>query len=317
MSTQYITPTAGTIDPGACYGTWQETLNAFAAALRIPFPSGYTQIVVSASTPDPSDQGKIWLKVTSGGAPVGFFYYSGGSWVPVNPPNVYFGTDSGAVNAYVVGAVSPTYPLAALSQGVFFIKITTQNTGASTLQINAFAAAAIKVGGADLWPGALKVNRWYAMVFDGTNFEVVGISQLSTGDIAASGTDGAFLRTRTVSAVLTTVWENSIFESTPTAFPAAAATPLSWNHGLTVVPKFARVVAVCTATEQGYAVGDEIPIESIYSGGGTASCQCWSNSTAVGFIFASGATAQITHKTTGVAAGLTAAKWNLVARAFK
>ena len=314
MSTQYIVPTAGTIDPGACYGTWQETLNAFAAALRIPFPSGYTQIVVSASTPDPSDQGKIWLKVTGGGAPVGFFYYSGGSWVPINPPNVYFGTDSGAVNAYVVGAVSPTYPLAALSQGVFFINITTQNTGASTLQINAFAAAAIKVGGADLWPGALKVNRWYAMVFDGTNFEVVGISQLSTGDIAASGTDGAFLRTRTVAAVLTTVWETSIFESTETAFPGATI-PLSWNHGFGVKPKFFQVVAVCKTGEWNYLVGDEVPVGSLYKGGGTQSPTIWANATSVGFN--STAAVQITDKTTGSPNNLTTANWNLKAYAFK
>lgn len=313
MSTQYIVPTAGTIDPGACFGTWQETLNAFAAALRIPFPSGYTQIVVSASTPDPSDQGKIWLKVDGGGAPVGFFYYSGGAWVPINPPNVYFGTDSGAANAYVVGAVSPTYPLAALSQGVFFINITTQNTGASTLQINAFAAKGIKVGGADLWSGALKAGRWYAMVYDGTNFEVVGISQLTTSDITP-GTDAQFLRTRNVGGTLTTIWETSIFESTATAFPGAT-TPLSWNHGFSVVPKFFRVVAVCTATEAGYAVGDEVPVEALYASGGSQSCTTWASSVAVGFN--STVAVQITNKTTGASVGLTTAKWNLKAYAFK
>ena len=313
MSTEYIVPTAGTIDPGACFGTWQETLNAFAAALRIPFPSGYTQIVVSASTPDPADQGKIWLKVTGGGEPIGFYYYYGGAWVPINPPNVYFGTDAGAVNAYVVAAVSPTYPLAALGQGVFFIKITTQNTGASTLQINAFAAKAIKVGGADLWSGALKASRWYAMVYDGTNFEVVGISQLTTSDITP-GTDAQFLRTRNVSGTLTTVWESSIYESTATAFPGAT-TQLSWNHGFTVVPKFFRVVAVCTATEAGYAVGDEVPVEALYATGGSQSCTTWASSVSVGFNSTSAV--QITNKTTGVAAALTTAKWNLKAYAFK
>jgi hypothetical protein len=317
MSTQYIVPTAGTIDPGACFGTWQETLNAFAAALRIPFPSGYTQILVSSSNPDPGDIGKVWLKTTGGGAAIGFYFYSGGAWRPINPPNVYFGSDVGAVNAYLVNALTPVYPTFtpdALNTGVFFVKIANTNTGASTIQINAYAAVAVKVAGADLWPGALKAGHWYAMVFDGTNFEVTGISQLTTSDIAAAGTDGAFLRTRTVSAVLTTVWETSIFESTATAFPGATV-PLSWYHGLGVVPKFFRVVAVCKTAEFNYLVGDEIPVEALYATGGTQSATTWANTTAVGFN--STAAFKFTDKTAGTAQTLTTANWNLKAYAFK
>jgi len=317
MSTQYIVPTAGTIDPGACFGTWQETLNAFAAALRIPFPSGYTQIVVQPAIPDPENIGKVWLKTTGGGAAIGFYYYSGGAWRPINPPNVYFGSDVGAVNSYLVNALTPVYPTFtpdALNTGVFFVKIANTNTGASTIQINTYAAVAVKVAGADLWPGALKAGHWYAMVFDGTNLEVTGISQLTTSDIAAAGTDGAFLRTRTVSAVLTTVWENSIFESTETAFPGAGI-PLSWNHGFGVKPKLFRVVAVCQIGEAGYLVGDETPVEQINHIGGSMNTVTWANSTAVGFN--SNNTSYLINKTTGGAALLTIAYWNLKAYAFK
>ncbi len=173
MAIPGFTPlTALNAPPQSCLpNTPQALLNFFAQYLGVIFPTNYTQIVVSETTPAPEDQDKIWLKVDSGGAPIGFFLYDSGAWVPITPQNVFFSTDTGVANAISVNVSN--YPYSALQSGLFIVKVAAENTGATTLTVNSFAAVPVKIGGADPYAAALKANFYYAFTYTGTTFEIL------------------------------------------------------------------------------------------------------------------------------------------------
>ena len=57
---------------------------------------------------------------------------------------------------------------------MFLVKISTTNTGASTLDLNNLGATSIKTqAGSDPAAGALVANGIYLMVYDGTNFQLM------------------------------------------------------------------------------------------------------------------------------------------------
>jgi len=175
MAIPGFTPlTALSAPPQACLpSTPQALLNFAAQYLGVIFPTNYTQIVISETTPAAEDQDKIWLKVDSGGAPIGFFLYDSGAWEPITPQNVFFATDTGVANAISVNVSN--YPYSALQSGLFIVKVAAENTGATTLTVNSFAAVPVKIGGADPYAAALKANFYYAFAYTGTGstFEVL------------------------------------------------------------------------------------------------------------------------------------------------
>jgi len=158
------------VPPQACLpATAQGLIDLAAQYLGVQFPTNYTQIVISDTTPAPADNGKIWLKVDGSGNPIGFFKYAGGVWTAVTPQNVFFGIDTGAANAISVNISN--YPYATQQNGLFIVKVKAENTGATTLAINAFGAVAVKIGGADPYAKAFLADRWYAFTYTGTTFE--------------------------------------------------------------------------------------------------------------------------------------------------
>lgn len=158
------------LPPQACLPTTaQGLINLAAQYLGVQFPTNYTQIVISDTTPAPADNGKIWLKVDGSGNPIGFFKYAGGVWTAITPQNVFFGIDTGAANAISVNISN--YPYATQQNGLFIVKVKAANTGATTLAINAFGAVAVKIGGADPYANAFLADRWYAFTYTGTTFE--------------------------------------------------------------------------------------------------------------------------------------------------
>lgn len=100
-----------------------------------------------------------------------------------NSNSVYGTITDAGTNEYILNANAIT----TLSTGVFvFVKPLTQNTGAATLQINAFLAYPIykKNGTQDLVAGDLKSNAVYMLVFQGNHFRVLNqIKEIGDGSI--------------------------------------------------------------------------------------------------------------------------------------
>lgn len=135
------------------------------------------------------------------------YYDNGTSWDNVTPAlrasainaiqqQLYvYAADTGAANAYVV-ALNPAPTLAAGS--VVFFKAANANTGASTLALNGGGATAIKKQGTTaLAGGEIAAGEIVAVVFDGTDFQLLAgagsgsaITAL-TGDVTASGPGSA------------------------------------------------------------------------------------------------------------------------------
>lgn len=174
MPTSYYPLHALNVPPDTCLPpTTQDIINLVAQYVVGQFPVGFTQIVKSETTPIPADQDKIWLKVDSGGFPIGFFLFAGGNWEPIAPAELYFAPDTGGANS--VAITVPNYPHSALDNGLFVVKMNAANTGgAATLTVNAFAAVPIKIGGVDPYANALLEDHYYAFVYTGTSFEPLG-----------------------------------------------------------------------------------------------------------------------------------------------
>ena len=63
---------------------------------------------------------------------------------------------------------------------------------------------------------------------------------------------------------------------------AAATSLINEAHGLGAAPRQCRGVLVCTATDVGYAIGDEVDLASVIYSGSQPPFSVWSNSTNVG-----------------------------------
>lgn len=88
-------------------------------------------------------------------------------------------------------------------------------------------------------------------------------------------------------------------------------------HGLGAAPKFVRWVAVCNATDVGYAAGDEIDLCCFEENTGNfPSFTHGANATNVIIILSTAATTRILNKTTGAFAAIDTTKWNPKAYAW-
>ena len=98
---------------------------------------------------------------------------------------------------------------------------------------------------------------------------------------ATSATTAANAASASVTALAATV---KSFTSSATSLNsiAAAASLINEAHGLGAAPRQCRGVLVCTATDVGYAVGDEVDLASVQYFGSQPAFSVWSNSTNVG-----------------------------------
>lgn len=103
--------------------------------------------------------------------------------------------DTGAANVYVI---TPSPAISSYSAGqTYTVKITSANTGASTIAVSGLAAKAIKFNdGSALTSGTLPAGSLALLSYDGTNFQLVNVRPSgSGGDVSsnvASSTAGQF-----------------------------------------------------------------------------------------------------------------------------
>ncbi len=100
-------------------------------------------------------------------------------------------TTAASTNAYTI---TDTYPAAYTTGEKFVVIFTNANTTASTLNRNGLGAKAIKKNGAGaLSSGDLIAGAAYLLVYDGTNYQVVGAVGSGSGLPSMTGHDGEFL----------------------------------------------------------------------------------------------------------------------------
>ncbi|WP_316815846.1 hypothetical protein [Pedobacter nyackensis] len=102
----------------------------------------------------------------------------GSKYLDQNGGKVSAVTSAGA-NTYIASIIPG---ITAYSMGqVFYIKITTANTGASTLNLNGLGAKVlVKDASTALVAGDLLANKVYTVYFDGTNFQVMNIAGINS-----------------------------------------------------------------------------------------------------------------------------------------
>jgi hypothetical protein len=105
--------------------------------------------------------------------------YSAGDKLPASEYNEVvkaagiYAADAGASDAY---AITPTpAPSSYVAGMVFNFKANTANTGAATLNVNGLGAKTIKKNvSADLDTGDISAGQIVTVVYDGTNFQLIG-----------------------------------------------------------------------------------------------------------------------------------------------
>lgn len=154
-----------------------------------------------SSAPDYAEAGAIWLDDSS--TPWLLKLHDGADWIALGSINAssnafqpYHGTaalkyanyaaDTGAANAY---AVAPIPALSGYTAGqVVILKPTNAVTGASTLNVNALGAKAIKTqDGSDTAANAMVAGGVFVLVYDGTNF-ILTNPAISGNFLLAKGT---------------------------------------------------------------------------------------------------------------------------------
>ncbi|MBM3450505.1 MAG: hypothetical protein FJX78_05925 [Armatimonadetes bacterium] len=103
---------------------------------------------------------------------------------------VWGGTTGGAANAYTI---SLTPAITAYAAGQRFAAIVhAANTGAATINVNSVGVKSItKQGAAALSSGDMPINSVAFLIYDGTQFQLIDVASVQTGDIAASAVTAA------------------------------------------------------------------------------------------------------------------------------
>lgn len=199
----------------------------------------------------------------------GLYQYAGSSFAS----NTYAVTLSPAATAYTAGMVVRFLAAAANVP---------DGSGHSYVNVNGLGAQKIfTAGGVDLLAGGIANGAMVEVVYNGTNFQLMTISQLR-------------------------------FTSGLIALPGAGTAISPLSHGLPGVPRQVRGVLVCLTAELGYSVGDEVPMENCYTNGAAFLIFTPSvSATTLSCIQTSAATPALRAKSTGVDTAITTANWNL------
>jgi hypothetical protein len=195
----------------------------------------------------------------------------------------YFGTDSGAANAYAVTVASPSIPFTAAPGALVSFKVGNNNTGASTLAVNGGTAISVTYQNlAPLLPGQFAAGSMVQVMFDGIRWQYLGPIFGSGSYLATmtgvSGTVTGSIPWTVSGEQLTLNIPNGVFFGTSTAHTLtltgmpAAITPVSTYYSPIVVasdnssPIYTAFLAI------GGGVGT---ITAWYSAGGPGG---WTNS---------------------------------------
>lgn len=318
--------TAGTLAPPACYESEQERLGAFVAAMTATATGG---IQWQAGTTAPSDLTLYWLVTDVSGRPLEVMKYSvsDGTWVRVMSGIVFCGdAGSTAINDLTVAPVPAFLTNASAYQygRTYVFKCPNNTTGPVTIRVNGLAQKAItKRGATALSTGDLLVGQMVFVVYDGTQFQLLSPPSSTTVVVAdiAPGTEDQVLSTTATPAAAWLTRTYNTPSGSEVAIPAAGSAA-TLTHGLTKggspkQPSGYMLKLRCTAgPDAGYSTGNEVDVNTAFSGGGTNWCTTWSDTTVVGLVFDAGATGpQVSHKSTGASTAIDHAKWKLAAEA--
>jgi len=329
-----VTFNVGALPTPFCPVTWQQTFQGFVNALTGTVNGlSATGITVSTTAPAAATAPNLWLQVSGSGVPIQLYSYNGtaGDWEPINASFFFPGlTDTGIVNAYKVTvspfptAITPGgAPTSGLITGMTFVfKSIHTNTAASTFQVNAYAAAPILSGTTALYPGAIVINDWYMVMWDGTNWQLLNSSNVAPGTV-----DGQIYTTREVQvgppAIFQAQWETRVYatEIAGQQGVPAASSSVTFTHGLTVngaakTPTTFGAYLICIANDGTYSIGDTIPVQSFFYHltDGDAFMICWANSALIGVSRQDDiASLNITNKTGASSMTIDTTKWKVIA----
>lgn len=134
-----------------------------------------------------------------------------------------YGADAGSTDAYAI-TLTPAVTAYATGQ-VFYFKVNTANTGASTLNVNGLGAIAIKKNtSVDLDTGDLIVGSIIHVAYDGTNFQLqTPVSQSVSSSVGYSFTAGEDISQGDVVQISSADTVKRVFASAlPTTFTQTA-----------------------------------------------------------------------------------------------
>lgn len=249
MPSEILIPTAQNLPDGFCPTTWQSTVNAFAAAMRVTLPTSASQIIVQENTPAPADQNKIWFQVNEFNHVLAIksFDYQTNEWERVDEEQYYF-NDIGTTNAIqIVSGVfgDNVTDLSDLVGRLLIIKVAnTNNTAGVTIEMDNLTPTTVKKFGAtDLEAGNITAGMACMFIYDGTNFQL-----LNPKYIPPSG-----------SAVY-------YYKESPTFALPNNNTKIEWVHGFSPnKPTYVTGTAVCVTANNNYNVGDEVDVLNFFS----------------------------------------------------
>lgn len=129
------------------------------------------RVVIGAEPPAGERDGVLWVPADYRAIYV--WDTVNGKWVRMTEPTLYAVATS-TNNAYEITLSSDIADLTALVGNVIAFQSQADNTGASTLKVNAFTAKPLKKNGAvDLDANQIKSGAIYLAVYDGVNFQIL------------------------------------------------------------------------------------------------------------------------------------------------
>jgi hypothetical protein len=173
---------AGTLYPPACYSTEQQRFEAYVAAIVAQIIGGIQWV---SSETAPTETALWWQKVDSDFRPVEYLRWStnDGAWVRLSSEVINSATAAGAANAYTLtNAPVMTAATAYRTGTTFTFKANHTNTGNATLNVDGLGAKELrKLGGASqVAAGEIISGQMLTVVYDGTYFQVISASGLSS-----------------------------------------------------------------------------------------------------------------------------------------
>ena len=253
-------PVPGTIPAGFCPASWQAVLNQFASLLPIII-NGEDEVIIQVDEPGQDDRSKLWVKMLD----VAPWVDSIRVWVPEIPPSgdwrpipgqpVYF-VDTGAVNTMTITTGEAMNSELFLTGRLFCIKANNTNSGAVTLAVDTIAAKAVKKqNNVDMEAGDFVAGQILLLAFDPVSnvFEVVNT-------LTPEPTPAPVV-------IDTTGLTKMIPSEDPIPAPGAAEYVIPHGFGSVPTKFWCSLVCKVTVFGNGYAAGDELPIEVIEDAG--------------------------------------------------
>lgn len=183
-----------------------------------------------------------------------------------------------------------------------------QDSGVSINQINV-AIAGDGLGGGGGFPLSNKVDNVRIKIIS----DVVSFS-VTTNTLVGGGANnllalGAGLAISGGTIFVTNLPAASLSAFSSIEYSLSSGQIADTNHSLGSTPRFLNWVMICKTSDNGYAVGDEVPVSAVQNSTGDPSFVGGANATNVFIVFASSG-ASIRNKSTGNLGTITTARWN-------